>query len=621
MGDIDAAAALQEQLRQARHEEEKFKRREAELEAAYHEAEEKRREEEQQVLELQRKLREATRVAESARQQVEEAGTLSAQLEAAEAQLNDVKRTLSAKDQQLVMTQQELHEHQHVLELLEEEERVSTGAILQERTDVTSHETPEFDDETANMDSPSKMDPELLRSQQQEIARLRDLLDEESERRRLAETALVRGNGDSSDDDTHDRGGRYSLEDELAGASLADELSQVSSPKTLTPDTTSAEIERLEKEKALVQAELEAERARLLSEQTELRAAQERLQIDAAAREAARAAALNAKDAMERRLAEERDRIQGELDAERARFAAEQQRLRRMSVEFESSRRQPPPKQTTASASELVLRRRAIYAASRGLKPKTAVDLRTYIFKMIKGPRAVLDPEVNAVHGGIRLTDGECAGQLAKKGKNRHNWKSRWFLFDLRHRRIVYFENASLKKQVGSFNMNEVLHVVLASPESQKDEDVAKSKRKFMVVTPKRTWQLMGPTEESRNVWVGLFVSIIPEVSVVKTEVNVNANSSVKSATKQARSSGTQGNNVKIQECSAADSRAGAQRQAEADSREAPASIEPKKSNKRKDVSPGKGTQPQMDTLNPFSPSLPQSKAHSNNFNPFASPN
>eukprot|EP00035_Acanthoeca_spectabilis_P019369 m.421371 g.421371 ORF g.421371 m.421371 type:complete len:57 (+) comp16846_c4_seq3:65-235(+) len=34
MGDIDAAAALQEQLRQARHEEEKFKRREAELEAA-----------------------------------------------------------------------------------------------------------------------------------------------------------------------------------------------------------------------------------------------------------------------------------------------------------------------------------------------------------------------------------------------------------------------------------------------------------------------------------------------------------------------------------------------------------------------------------------------------------
>lgn len=204
------------------------------------------------------------------------------------------------------MTQQELHEHQHVLELLEEEERVSTGAILQERADVTSHETPEFDDETDNMDSPSKMDPELLRSQQQEIARLRDLLDEESERRRLAETALVKGNGDSSDDDMHDRGGRCSLEDELAGASLADELSQVSSLKTPTPDTTSAEIERLEKEKALVQAELEAERARLLSEQTELRAAQERLQIDAAAREAARAAALNAKDAMERRLAEER---------------------------------------------------------------------------------------------------------------------------------------------------------------------------------------------------------------------------------------------------------------------------------------------------------------------------
>ena len=30
---------------------------------------------------------------------------------------------------------------------------------------------------------------------------------------------------------------------------------------------------------------------------------------------------------------------------------------------------------------------------------------------------------------------------LSKKGKNRHNWKSRWFLFDLRHRRVVYFED------------------------------------------------------------------------------------------------------------------------------------------------------------------------------------
>lgn len=113
---------------------------------------------------------------------------------------------------------------------------------------------------------------------------------------------------------------------------------------------------------------------------------------------------------------------------------------------------QRPPRTSHGRAifNDLLNRRRAIFAVSRGLKPKGQVCLRTYVIMTCPtAPQVLAEGTSNAMHGGVRLNNVACAGHLAKKGKNRHNWKNRWFLFDLRHRRIVYFEDQTLKKENG----------------------------------------------------------------------------------------------------------------------------------------------------------------------------
>ena len=120
-------------------------------------------------------------------------------------------------------------------------------------------------------------------------------------------------------------------------------------------------------------------------------------------------------------------------------------------------------KGTTQGASlykDLLLRRRDIFSASRGIKPKRDTCLRSYVIMTCKTAASVLaegDMGSNLVHGGVRLSKIACAGTLQKKGGVRHNWSVRWFLFDLRNRTIAYFSDSSLKKIHGTFHMNEVL--------------------------------------------------------------------------------------------------------------------------------------------------------------------
>jgi hypothetical protein len=63
--------------------------------------------------------------------------------------------------------------------------------------------------------------------------------------------------------------------------------------------------------------------------------------------------------------------------------------------------------------------------------------------------------------------------------------------------------------------MDEVMHVLKAPRVSTKADEVEKEKRKFMVITPKRTWNLMAPTEEARNLWVSVFFSVVAEEASV----------------------------------------------------------------------------------------------------------
>jgi hypothetical protein len=108
--------------------------------------------------------------------------------------------------------------------------------------------------------------------------------------------------------------------------------------------------------------------------------------------------------------------------------------------------------------SEMLARRRAIFSASRGLKPQHSVDLLTYVLRVCpKAAKVLEESRQNAgLHGAIGMSATACGGFLGKRGKTRTNWKSRWFLFSLPHRRIVYFEDQSLKKESGSFKMEQV---------------------------------------------------------------------------------------------------------------------------------------------------------------------
>lgn len=63
--------------------------------------------------------------------------------------------------------------------------------------------------------------------------------------------------------------------------------------------------------------------------------------------------------------------------------------------------------------------------------------------------------------------------------------------------------------------MDQVIHVLKAPKTSTKVEEIEKEKRKFLVITPKRTWQLMAPTEESRDMWVSVFMSVVAEEASV----------------------------------------------------------------------------------------------------------
>jgi hypothetical protein len=283
------------------------------------------------------------------------------ELESAQAQLSDVKRTLTEKDNQLLLTKQELRDQQEVFDQLELEREAAQGAGAAAGEAFTEYDDAGIDGnlDQDDEDGDGAMDPLMLLQQQDEIARLMDLLDEEAEKRRHAESIIAKrrlGGYSSGSDEDVDGGGspelpglpldaemEMSLADEMGGMSLADEMAlQMSTPALRPPPAAvaidRAALERLEQEKAEIQAMLVAERAKFLEEQAEARREQERLQMDTAERLAAEEVAAAARQEMEARMAEEKMRVQVELDAERARFIAEREQLQQQTVALEAAK-------------------------------------------------------------------------------------------------------------------------------------------------------------------------------------------------------------------------------------------------------------------------------------------
>ena len=161
---------------------------------------------------------------------------------------------------------------------------------------------------------------------------------------------------------------------------------------------------------------------------------------------------------------------------------------------------------THFQAKELESRRQALFAMSRGNASPGVLCLRSYVIMTCPAVSACLvDGDDAAVHGDIKLNDVACAGYLKKKGGKRHNWNNRWFIFDLRHRKVGYFEDQSLKKECGLFGMETVMHALKAPASGADGARGEADARKLLVVTPKRTYQLEAPTAESADLWLAVF--------------------------------------------------------------------------------------------------------------------
>ena len=157
-------------------------------------------------------------------------------------------------------------------------------------------------------------------------------------------------------------------------------------------------------------------------------------------------------------------------------------------------------------AKELESRRMALFSMSRGTGTPGVLCLRSYVIMTCPSVSACLiDGDEAAVHGDIKLNDVACAGYLKKKGGKRHNWNTRWFIFDLRHRKVGYFEDQSLRKECGIFAMDSVMHALKPPATASDGQLTAAETRKLLVVTPKRTYQLEAPTAEAADLWLAVF--------------------------------------------------------------------------------------------------------------------
>lgn len=63
--------------------------------------------------------------------------------------------------------------------------------------------------------------------------------------------------------------------------------------------------------------------------------------------------------------------------------------------------------------------------------------------------------------------------------------------------------------------MKNIVHALRAPPIGGADDD-----RKFLVVTPKRTFQLIAPTVQACDLWISVFASVISEESAIREKLS-----------------------------------------------------------------------------------------------------
>lgn len=214
--------ALRERYLQLKHEKRAYEKQQEELEIAYNDAADQSAAQAQTIATLERKLREQMQLAEDRAEDAEIAAKLNEDLEHVQTELSKTKQTLNSTSSELTQVKQVLAHQNDQVDLDDSEVDLdaedSEPGGLSSRTTSDDRASSEHDEPLDNQPLGVVVDPSMLLQQQEEIARLRDMLDEEAHRRAALELK-VRTTG------TEEEGlPDISLADEMGGMSLADEM-------------------------------------------------------------------------------------------------------------------------------------------------------------------------------------------------------------------------------------------------------------------------------------------------------------------------------------------------------------------------------------------------------------
>lgn len=211
--------ALRERYLQLKHEKRAYEKQQEELEIAYNDAADQSAEQAQTIVALERKLREQMQLAEDRAEDAEIAAKLNEDLQHVQTELSKTKQTLNSTSSELTQVKQVLADQVELDDSdvdLDAEDSEAGG--LSSRTTSDERARSEHDEPLDNQPLGEVVDQSMLLQQQEEIARLRDMLDEEAHRRASLELK-VRTTG-TEEDGLPD----MSLADEMGGMSLADEM-------------------------------------------------------------------------------------------------------------------------------------------------------------------------------------------------------------------------------------------------------------------------------------------------------------------------------------------------------------------------------------------------------------
>lgn len=197
-----------------------------------------------------------------------------------------------------------------------------------------------------------------------------------------------------------------------------------------------------------------------------------------------------------RELEAERDKQERLLAAMAERLAAAEQQLTRerdRSYSLAQIVSQQQANDMTAEAVHEARQRRIIRAMAHsggaglgavGEAEAAQVNLGEYLRATGPVPAAVL------------LSQHAVKGYLGKRGKIHKNWNRRWFVFDLTKGHLAYFVKEDEHRQKGRIELRSVCKVFQAREERER------GRRRFMVATPARLFEMEADSEELLVFWM-----------------------------------------------------------------------------------------------------------------------